>query len=651
MNVRWSVLRNGTFPLVLLLAGCGPEQSQDSPALAAAVASAASSQPARQAAGGGTNDSLGKTTAPRSWHRAMSKLHPSKAGCFKSTFPSTSWEEIPCGAPSNVPLVPGGSGHPAGAPLTVGGTRGVDYMAQTAGISWAEGSFPVVQGVTSVSSYSLQLNSDIFAGATNCWGSSCKGWQQFAYSPAFGGKIEYWLVAYGPPGSTTCPAGWGQYTSLTYGNSCWMDSATLTVPTQSITNLADIAVTGVASTSDGLIISVGNTIYQLWAPSVLGLSGKWGGAEFNVFGYGNGAQAVFNWGSQITVQTLVDAPSSSAPSCTNKTNTGETSNLTLVPNSCCPMAGSPMPGIQFTETYPAQSPTVSCPVAPVAASWSAIGHPFDAITTGTDVDGTPLMSCRSSWNGVQVGKTRAEWDYCDIGYAGSENAIAPYVSLTGGWVADTVANGTVPASALPFGNDGSGGPTLYACRGYLSTNVGGYTGGYQLGKIRPGLSGCYVPFNGTEQAISTYEVLTTQTPLLTYSVSGTNPPSNALIGGFDADGAPLFVCQAFYAGGQIPGKTRSSWTQCDVSYNGQEVFLYNYNVLVPNFQTSAFFGVWPAGTDSNGSSEGICNVNYSDPTYGSSVQVGKYINNDACDFTFNGSEISATTGYEVLANP
>ena len=117
------------------------------------------------------------------------------------------------------------------------------------------------------------------------------------------------------------------------------------------------------------------------------------------------------------------------------------------------------------------------------------------------------------------------------------------------------------------------------------------------------------------------------------------------MGGYDTNKAPLYVCQAQYGGGLVPGKVASGWTSCDVSWGGGEHYVSTYNVLVPNFKSPPGT-VFKAGTDSNGSTLGICHASYS-----SSVQVGKYLNSGRCNFGFGGStEVSLSSGFQVLSN-
>jgi len=526
----------------------------------------------------------------------------------------------------------------AGGAQTVG--RGTDYSSKVAGtISWAEGSFPSVSGVTSASSsdYSLQLNSNTFTGASLCSGaktpSNCKAAEQFIYSPnrAF---IQYWLLGY----VNACPAGW-----TSSGSDCYINSTdAVSVPVQPATNLANIALTGAASSGgDSVAMSVGGTIYAYYMnSSLVNLNAHWNTAEFNIVGNGGGSQYSFNSGSSIVVQTLTDSvtPTTSAPTCTLAGITAETNNLTLVANSCCPIGGS-LPGIQFMQSNASAPTAQTCPIDPVDPNWSSVGHPFDGVVAGADVGGLPLFSCRGYYhNGLHPGTTRADWTYCDIGWGTKEYAVQPYETLVPAWIDAT--NGSVPSNALPFGTDGSGGPTLYACRGY-------YGQAMQVGKVRSGLGSCRVPVSGSEIQLAKYQVLTSTLPLRTQIVSGAAPPSGAVVGGYDTDGSPLYVCQAPSSGGALaPGSARPDRTTCAIAWGGWTQYVSSYNVLFPNFKAPPPGTFFQAGYEDTGTPLGVCHASYNGTT-----QVGKYLttNGTACNFAYGSVEISLASGFQVLA--
>jgi len=64
------------------------------------------------------------------------------------------------------------------------------------------------------------------------------------------------------------------------------------------------------------------------------------------------------------------------------------------------------------------------------------------------------------------------------------------------------------------------------------------------------------------------------------SVSVGNFPKNAIRGGQEADGSPIYICRAKHAGGVHIGKTRADWKDCAIPYGGREVLVGTYEVAV-----------------------------------------------------------------------
>jgi hypothetical protein len=103
--------------------------------------------------------------------------------------------------------------------------------------------------------------------------------------------------------------------------------------------------------------------------------------------------------------------------------------------------------------------------------------------------------------GLQLGKVGSSTGAtADIPYGGREYQVSDYEVLGAGtftWIA--AQNGSVPDGALALGYEGDGTP-LFAARA-------DYAGGLHLGKVRPGLDGASIGYNGVEYFINPYEVL------------------------------------------------------------------------------------------------------------------------------------------------
>ena len=269
------------------------------------------------------------------WHKSMARVPLPKKGCFTVSYPSTQWQEVPCGKPAARSYGPA-------KPYLVG--HGINFEAITANnMTSATGSFDSVNVASETDNgmpdiYSLQLNSGFFSSPSACAGGSnnCQGWQQFIYSSGLGTAfIEYWLLHYMAP----CPPGWTQVSV-----SCVMNSVMLPVPgPQPISNLKNMTLQGTAVSGGGDTITVGTpgTISAMYQDNVLDLANDWKKVEFGVFGDGGGDEATFlpNPGSTMAVRTTVDDGTMNVPTCTIESTTAETNSLNLI-QPCCAYGGA-----------------------------------------------------------------------------------------------------------------------------------------------------------------------------------------------------------------------------------------------------------------------------------------------------------------------
>jgi hypothetical protein len=150
------------------------------------------------------------------WRHQMQHLKVPVEGCFAGWYPSVSWQQVPCLAAPDIPLVPrivsrdgvravaGPAVESAAGPVReqVGGHT-TDYSARvTSGtISSATGSFPYVSpgssealdvaGLHHPDEFTVQLNTQCISGSPACAGASdpsqCLAWQQFVYLSDFSG--------------------------------------------------------------------------------------------------------------------------------------------------------------------------------------------------------------------------------------------------------------------------------------------------------------------------------------------------------------------------------------------------------------------------------------------------------------------------------
>jgi hypothetical protein len=285
--------------------------------------------------------------ARAAWGAAIAQTPRPQEGCFKASYPSTDWRAVACKVAPTRPYLPR-NGHGG---FTVG--DGNDYLAVAPSlVSSAKGAFPVVTGVkkevgygNTVNTYSIQLNSEFFTSPV-CKGaatpSSCLGWQQFVYSNSGVAFMQYWLINYG---SSCPPGGW-----MAYSGDCYRNSAGVSVPTQVITQLGSLVLTGSAVKGgiDTFVMTTAADAYSTTGKdSVVDLAGAWKAAEFNVVGDGGGSAARFNKGASLTVSIAFKDGNATAPACrSDQGTTGETNNLTL---GACSVAGGTSPAMSFTE--------------------------------------------------------------------------------------------------------------------------------------------------------------------------------------------------------------------------------------------------------------------------------------------------------------
>lgn len=301
----------------------------------------------------------------KDWALSMHKKAPPKKGCFTAAYPKTEWQEVRCGAPHNIPMIP----RHGARPFVVGNGDDIAAGAPSGFISQAIGHFENIVNVTSESgpiantgpsianAYTLQINTNRFT-STVCAGSPnplCRGWQQFVYEndgSSGAAYIQYWIIAY----NANCPTGQGWNQIPLYGGTyCWKNNSlgVAVVPNQSITNIGNWILSGmVSSTGDSVTMSVGGTAHTRTGDNAVNAAAGWTTAEFNLFGDGGnssgGGTATFNTGAAVTTRTEIIYGGTAAPNCVATGFTGEMNNLSFGPTA--PGATAPGPAVIFDES-------------------------------------------------------------------------------------------------------------------------------------------------------------------------------------------------------------------------------------------------------------------------------------------------------------
>ena len=327
--------------------------------------------------------------------------------------------------------------------------------------------------------------------------------------------------------------------------------------------------------------------------------------------------------------------------------------------------------ISATMSAQQRGPGIVPTPLPQPTNW-ALGQlgvvPFDAIVGGHEADGTPLYVCRGGQKegyNVQPGKFRSGWTGCDIGFGGVETNVSDFEVLVSSW--QDTSGGYIPPNAIQGGYDGFTGHfgelfPWYFCRAQISGTW------YQLGKIGSDSGACLIPYGGGQYQATQYQVLVQPYPLLPLNmVIGQNGyvPPDAIRGGTDNDGSPLYLCSGEYApngtlAGLYPGKLRSDFGGCDISVdslvasstsNAVEVVTPQYKVLVPVWSSNSNLAIgqtlsfgFPAGTDVDGIPLYVCRDYFEGGLQpGKTKQVW-----NVCNFGWSGKELSDGK-YDVLS--
>lgn len=515
------------------------------------------------------------------WRLAMEKLRVPGQGCFAATYPKVAWIKARCVKVKLRPAIPR-FGH---RPAVVG--NGTDWAARVTGaITSAEGSFPSVSGVTSESVgnasnlYSLQLNTNTFAGTPMCSGhSACQGWQQFLYeSGSQALLIQYWLIDY----DATCPTGWTTFLPGGGHTDCYMNGpGQANVAKQPITTLGTMQLDASASASGNdtakLFYGSSNAVATN-AGSILslGTGSNWTDAEFAVVGDYSGHQATFNAGATIVVKTTVHNGTTSAPTCEGESFTGETNNLNLV--GTVSMGTSAAPSIVSTQSNAPGGTASSCQAA------SGIGDThlttFSRLLYDYQATGDFVLARRSPDFLLETRQVSGAPTWPN---AAVNTAIAARIGSTRVAVClpnQVNVNGhaaTVPAAAplfLPGGSDirrTSGGYLIRGPRGdsvlvtvnptWLDVNVG-------LGENPSNLQGLLVNANGQVNQLATSGGTVLTEPLsfkqlyFQYGDSWRVPPGASLLSVCKGKARTGHPRRPFYANNLPPAVAHKARTTC-----------------------------------------------------------------------------------------
>lgn len=98
-------------------------------------------------------------------------------------------------------------------------------------------------------------------------------------------------------------------------------------------------------------------------------------------------------------------------------------------------------------------------------------------------------------------------------------------------------------------------------------------------KVIPDKGIAYVSYGGAEHAVSDFELLRFGNFVWEFASHG-SIPEGALEVGRTAGGEPLYAGRCLHEGTQTPGKVQASHGCLYIPFNGQEIKVYEYEVLV-----------------------------------------------------------------------
>jgi len=357
-----------------------------------------------------------------SWQESISRTPLPKHGCFHASYPSIEWTEVTCVAapsvthgPTAAPL-PSTRANERAKPKTVSGNLDFSATVPPGGgaIDVASGAFPLVSGVAGekdssfgLGAFTLQLNANKVPASICGANPQCWGWEQFIFANYPGHQlqsglfIQYWLLYLGEgPVPWSCPdASWAPVSpNPPYSlGGCVKNSQMIPFGPVEITDLPNLLLSGYStnSTDTAQLLNYGNQIaLAIGADSLLDLSQYWNTVEFNIFGGGDGSNAVFpSSGSTLAVEIGLHAPS--FPTCIVDGYTGESTNLTVVPYLnpafCLTFDIGLQTGttaqIEFMESN-VTAPTYPIPTADAASSRNTTSAQLNG---SVDTSGSPML--------------------------------------------------------------------------------------------------------------------------------------------------------------------------------------------------------------------------------------------------------------------
>ena len=269
------------------------------------------------------------------------------------------------------------------------------------------------------------------------------------------------------------------------------------------------------------------------------------------------------------------------------------------------------------------------------------GLSADALPAGQE-GAMALFACRGAvGQDVHIGRIRADFAGCHIGFDGKEVELANYETLSASWASQAPTSSALLAGSVRDASTESGFDVtrVYACRA-------AFQGGIHSGQLVEGLKQCSFGFGGKSMTATSYEVLQAAPWSGWVGATARDIPATAIPAGSEG-GEQFYVCRAADADGLHPGKVKRSSSGCSIASDSREVIMERFEVLasrwLPGRSGTLPVSAVPAGRE-GGRPQYVCRAKTRD-----GVEIGK--TNEAlngCHIGMLGREV-IIDDYQVLS--
>ncbi|XP_055837291.1 uncharacterized protein LOC129905756 [Episyrphus balteatus] len=196
-----------------------------------------------------------------------------------------------------------------------------------------------------------------------------------------------------------------------------------------------------------------------------------------------------------------------------------------------------------------------------------------AVVGGKDLDGSPIYVGRAFHEGSNFpAKVVPSKNCAYISWGGREIRKTDYEILVGeNYRFIKPSLNSIPLNSVRTGNSADGEP-LYIGRGI-------WEGNETVGKIHPPNTCLFIPFDGEEEKLETYEVLIREPTHVWVPGTIEQVPPNAVVAG-EEKGHTIYVGRAHHEGETLPAKIIPDTGSVYVSRDGKDIYKTEFEYLV-----------------------------------------------------------------------